>query len=221
MRILALETSGFSGEVALLEGDQVVYEAMLTEGQRTAQSLAPGIAAALARTGWRAKDLGLVAVTIGPGSFTGLRVGVTTAKTFAYAAGCEVLGIDTLDVVAAQVPLVAERGLWAVIDAQRAQLFAKRFDSVAHRWQATAPAHIVSGDDWLQQLGDDMATGEGLKRFPPPHNVVPRELWQPRAATVGQLAWHEYQSGHRDDLWTLAPHYLRASAAEEKADERK
>lgn len=221
MRILALETSGFSGEVALLEGDNVVYQTLLTEGQRTAQSLAPGIAAALATTGWRASDLGLVAVTIGPGSFTGLRVGVTTAKTFAYAAGCEVLGIDTLDVVAAQAPLVAGRGLWAVIDAQRAQLFAKHYVSGEQRWQGTTPAHIVSGDDWLQQLGDDMATGEGLKRFPPAHNVVARALWQPRAATVGKLAWREYQSGRRDDLWTLAPHYLRASAAEEKADEQK
>ena len=220
MRILALETSGFSGEVALLDGEHIVYEAMLAEGQRTAQSLAPGIAGALSAAGWKPADIQLVAVTIGPGSFTGLRVGVTTAKTFAYAVGCEVLGVDTLDAIAEQAPAIADRDLWAVLDAQRSQLFAKRFEAHGAHWQAATPAQIVDGEQWLVQLGSDLATGAGLKRWSlqlPEAQILPQSQWQPRAATVGKLAWRAYREGRRDDLWKLAPQYLRASAAEEKA----
>src|SRR5687768_12135976 len=104
MRILALETSGLSGEVALLEGERVIAEQWLDPGQRTARSLAPGMKQILQTAGWQPRDVQLVAVTIGPGSFTGLRVGVTAAKTLAYAVGCEVMGVDTLEVIAAQAP---------------------------------------------------------------------------------------------------------------------
>src|SRR5690606_26963117 len=130
MKILALETSGMSGEVALLDDGQLLVTETLSPQQRTAQSLAPGIASSLAKANWRAQDIGLVAVTIGPGSFTGLRVGATTAKTFAYAAGCEVLGVDTLEVIAQQAPVSSDT-LWAVLDAQRSQLFAARFERAA------------------------------------------------------------------------------------------
>ena len=75
--------------------------------------------ALLKQVGWRPDDVQLVAVSVGPGSFTGLRVGVTAAKVFAYAVGAEVLGVDTLEAIAAASPDdVAE--VSAVIDAQRA-----------------------------------------------------------------------------------------------------
>lgn len=219
MKILALETSGMTGEVALLEDNQVLVSEMLNEQQRTAQSLAPGIASALAKADWRPQDIDLVAVTIGPGSFTGLRVGVTTAKTFAYAVGCEVLGVDTLEVIAQQAPVPAET-LWAVLDAQRSQLFAAQFEPAAGAWRMTAPAEIIDNDNFLAHAAGAMVTGSGLKRLVSqlePACVVSPELWPPRAATVGQIAWRAYQTGRRDDLWTLSPRYLRASAAEEKA----
>jgi tRNA threonylcarbamoyladenosine biosynthesis protein TsaB len=219
--ILAIEASGMGGEVALLEEGKVVLEQPLAAEQRTAQSLAPGIRAALDLAGWRPNDVQLVAVTIGPGSFTGLRVGVMTAKTFAYATGCAVLGVDTLAVIAAQASVSPEKQLWSVLDAQRGQLFAEKFAVVEGRWQSAAPAQIVDADAWLNALSaNEFAIGSGLKRLQtqlPPNCAVASDLWQPRAATVGELAWREYQSCRRDDLWKLAPVYLRASAAEEKA----
>lgn len=226
-RILALETSGFGGEVALLEGGALVYESLLTEGQRTAQSLAPGIAAALAQVGWKATEIDVVAVTIGPGSFTGLRVGVTTAKTFAYAAQCAVLGVDTLEVIAAQAPLVVDRHLWAVLDGQRSQLFARRFAVDSERWSPVSEAHVVDAEAWRAQLGSDLATGEGLHvlvrngwSLPSAQWMLPRDLWQPRAATVGRVALRDFAAGKRDDFWKLSPVYLRPSAAEEKTQQR-
>jgi tRNA threonylcarbamoyladenosine biosynthesis protein TsaB len=221
MKILALETSGFSGEIALLEEDAVVATVTLDDRQRTAQALAPGMAAALAEAGWRPSDIALVAVTIGPGSFTGLRVGVTTAKTFAYAAGCEVLGVNTLAAIAAQVSIGEQRALATVLDAQRGDLFANQFEIADGYWRALAPPEIVPAEVFLDALPPEtLLTGSGLAKWRDRlagRAVAPEAVWQPRAVTVGQLAWRDYQAGRRDDLWTLAPHYLRASAAEEKA----
>src|SRR5205823_153504 len=80
----------------------------------------------LATANWLPKEVELVAVTVGPGSFTGLRIGVTTAKAFAYAIGAEVVGVNTLDALAAQA-LPSPSPLWAILDAQRQELFAAKF----------------------------------------------------------------------------------------------
>ena len=81
MNILALETSGKSGTVAALSEGLVLHERPLAPHQRSAQSLAPALFACLNEVAWQPQQVDLVAVTTGPGSFTGLRVGVTTAKT--------------------------------------------------------------------------------------------------------------------------------------------
>jgi tRNA threonylcarbamoyladenosine biosynthesis protein TsaB len=185
--------------------------------------LAPAIAQVLAEAGKRPADVGLVAVTVGPGSFTGLRVGVTTAKTFAYAAGCECLGVDTLEVIAAQVPLGKQSSgeLHVVLDAQRKELFLARFHSDGCALVRLEENRIVPADQWLVGLAPGTTvTGPGINRLIdrlPASVVAAPELHRdPQAATVGQLAWREYQAGRRDDLWKLTPKYLRVSAAEEK-----
>ena len=104
MRILALETSLQGGSIALLEADQLAWQTDLPTDKRTAQTLVPAIREALENLGWSSRDVELVAVASGPGSFTGLRIGVTTAKVFAYAAGSQIIDLNTLEVIAAQCP---------------------------------------------------------------------------------------------------------------------
>src|SRR5262245_50788842 len=108
MRILAIETSGQRGSIAILnsQGDSLstLGQTILAADCRTAQSLAPALKSLLADAGWPSKSVELVAVAVGPGSFTGLRIGVTTAKAFAYAVGAQVIGINTLAVLAHQSP---------------------------------------------------------------------------------------------------------------------
>lgn len=222
MRILAIETIAIAGSLALLENDRVIAELALPEGQRSAQSLAPTIATLLASHCWSPATLQLIAVAQGPGSFTGLRVGVTTAKTLAYALGAQVLGVDTLEILAAQAK-PAER-IHPVLDAQRTQLFTATFTwNVGDPFPAQqSPTRIADLPPWLAalQTGDIVIGPAAAKLLPQLSDgvvVANAGDCQPHAATLGRLAWRDYSSGRRDDLWKLAPLYYRASAAEEKA----
>ncbi|MCA9143661.1 MAG: tRNA (adenosine(37)-N6)-threonylcarbamoyltransferase complex dimerization subunit type 1 TsaB [Planctomycetaceae bacterium] len=224
MRILALETSSSTGSVAALDGDQVIANVDLGKAQRTAQSLAPTVQAILRRVNWEPRDVQLVAVTEGPGSFTGLRAGVTTAKVFAYATGASVVAVNTLEVIAAQSSMVS-CNLWAVMDAQRQQVFAAEFAvSDNGRPEPVIPTQIIDNDVWLEQLVTcNRVTGPGLsklaKHLPHGVQVVSDAAWAPQAITLGHLAFLKHQSGARTDFWTLAPQYFRKSAAEEKFDQ--
>lgn len=234
MRILAIETTEPTGSVAALEDARLVAEVTLVALQRSAQALAPALVELLSHVRWQAADVQLIAVTAGPGSFTGLRVGVTTAKTLAYATGAEVLGVNTLEVIAAQAP-PSEATVTAVIDAQRGQLYSATYQPRRGKPHEIAmmncdletqiETHIVDRDLWLaERQAGEVVTGPGLSRLiddlPPEVTVVATQDWAPRASTVGKLAFAQYQSGRRDDLFRLAPRYYRLSAAEEKWNER-
>jgi tRNA threonylcarbamoyladenosine biosynthesis protein TsaB len=230
--LLAFDTSGLSGSVALLEGATVLAQQPLDPARRSAQTLIPGIQEMLQASGVQSGAIGLVATTIGPGSFTGLRVGVTAAKTLAYALRAELLGLTTLEVLAHQAAATLPVGteVHAVLDAQRKELFLGRWQVAVAATSATelpimavlAPASIVSAENWLAEMPDrTVVTGSGLRKLVtrlPTHVAAESEgLWEPQAATLGKLAWRAYVEGRRDDLWKLAPLYLRPSAAEEKA----
>jgi tRNA threonylcarbamoyladenosine biosynthesis protein TsaB len=225
MRIIALETSGRDGSLAALtagaDAVDVLRHVTLPGDQRTAQTLAPTLRDLLINVDWSPQEIELVAVANGPGSFTGLRIGVTTAKALAYAAGAGIVGVNTLEVLASQVP-DSTVPLWTVMDAQRQELFAARFD--IHRvgqHQRNAATQIVPQASWLAGLQPgDQATGPALHRLAPrlPIGVtaVPEEFWQPTAVAVGSVGWQRFSARHRDDVWKLAPRYYRPSAAEEK-----
>lgn len=225
MRMIALETSGRQGSVAALEVDagkpRLRGQMVLGGRQRTAQSLAPALRDLLHASGWPPKSVELVAVAVGPGSFTGLRIGVTTAKTFAYGVGAQVIGVNTFVALAAQAP-PAPGPLWTILDAQRQELFVAKFAANdGNAIPIDCITSIIRQDEWLAGLQPgDRVIGPALARLAPrlPQGVVvvPPEFWQPMAEAVGRVAWHAYQAGHRDDVWKLAPNYYRPSYAEEK-----
>jgi tRNA threonylcarbamoyladenosine biosynthesis protein TsaB len=221
MRILAIETTDLSGSIAALDSGRIVAAVDLNPLTRSAQSLAPAIVELLQTASWQPADVELAAVTTGPGSFTGLRVGVTTAKLFAYTVGAAVIGVNTLDVIAAQSPSDVAY-VWSVLDAQRGQVFASQYlrDSSGH-WQPQTETLLLDNAQWLALLSAGQAvTGPALIKLsgqvPSGVKILDRSLWSPKATTVGQLAWQHYQSGRRADLFSLLPQYFRLSAAEEK-----
>ena len=97
LRLLALETSGQAGSVAALVGDKLMAERPLDHRQRSAQSLAPAVRDLLDALAWRLADIRALAVTIGPGSFTGLRIGAASVKGILTANPGELVLIDSLE----------------------------------------------------------------------------------------------------------------------------
>lgn len=222
MKLLALETSLRQSSFALLEGDQLLRQVELDPLLRTAAAITPALEATFQSVDWKPADVQLIAVSHGPGSFTGLRIGVATAKALAYVAQAEVLGIDTLRVIAAQSPADVE-SVQTVIDAQRQEVFVARYQRDGANWIAATPPEIVEMDAWLATLrSGDCVSGTALGKLsaeiPAGVVILPQSAWRPMAATVGQLAWQDYQAGARGDHWNLAPQYFRKSAAEEKLE---
>jgi tRNA threonylcarbamoyladenosine biosynthesis protein TsaB len=220
-RWLALETAGLYGSIAVGEaspdGVALIAAAPLPRDARSAQTLAPAVRATLERGGWEPATITTVAVSVGPGSFTGLRVGVVTAKTLAYALGAAVIGVDTLDALADAAPAPDGAGdLWAVLDAQRGELFTARYERDGDRWERTgenrrlartALLEIASEDDLIVgPLAETIAAGAGLKTL----------AAEPGADAVLRVAWRAWRAGAADNAFALAPRYHRASAAEEK-----
>ncbi|MEE8451733.1 MAG: tRNA (adenosine(37)-N6)-threonylcarbamoyltransferase complex dimerization subunit type 1 TsaB [Thermoguttaceae bacterium] len=225
MRILALETTELIGSVAAMDGCNLLAQLELCRRQRMAQSLAPGVRQLLSQVGWKPRDVELVAATSGPGSFTGLRIGITTAKAFAYAVSADVLGIDTLETIAAGAPDQI-RALTAVVDAQRGEVVAGAFQRDTQGWfRPTSAAELVDVDTWLESLpGGTLITGPVLHklsdRVPDGVTMLDASYRIPKAATVARLAARDYAAGRRDDLFALAPRYSRRSAAEEKLERK-
>lgn len=227
MKILAFETSGPLGSVALLEtvnGKLVsTVERETPADQRTARSLLPATHQLLKESGWRPADIELVAVSTGPGSFTGLRIGVVAAKTFAYAVGAKLVGVHTL---AAMAELLAERPsrVWSILDAQRQELFAASFDPALSIIDQAEPSTAVTPIDvWLARLATgDQVIGPPLAKLAPSLpagvSVADQRLWNPTAAAVGRLGIALFQRGGEISPLELVPDYFRKSAAEEKAE---
>ena len=219
-RLLILETSGRAGRVAVAAGSRLLSVRPLEESRRHARDLAPAVADLLAEQGWRPRDLHAVVVSRGPGSYTGLRVGLMSAKAFAYATGCALLAVDTFAAVALQAPPGAAR-LDVLADAQQDKVYVQSFARGTAGVSAVSELQIRPFAGWLaDREAGARVTGPGLRkwkdRLPPDVPVVEAALWEPQPSSLLQLALPRYQAGGRDDLWTLEPLYLRPSSAEEQ-----
>ena len=220
--ILAIETTEKYGSVALLHGRQCLREIRLTE--RSAKSLAPALARLMDEEHCPPDKIEAVAVVVGPGSFTGLRIGVATAKTFAYALGTKIVAVDTMSVVAAgfQDAGNSVRFLSVGVDAQRGDVMAQTFEWLPYGTQPLSERRLISAAEWWtekDQYPGVVFTGPALERFalraPGGVNLADEPLWLPKASVAGRLAAARLAAGESDDLWALVPIYSRLSAAEE------
>jgi tRNA threonylcarbamoyladenosine biosynthesis protein TsaB len=226
-RFLILETSNQPGVVAVGEGPTLLGVRRLDEARRHARDLAPAAAELLAGAGWQPREVAAVIVSRGPGSYTGLRVGMMSAKAFAYATGCALLTVETFAVLAAQAPAEVPR-LAVVADAQQGKVYVQEFvrSAAGQALTARASLSIAPIADWAHKRSDTWwITGPGLRKVGDklPTGVVALETarWDPQPQTLLQLGWQRYQQGERDDVWTAEPLYLRPSAAEEQWAKRK
>jgi tRNA threonylcarbamoyladenosine biosynthesis protein TsaB len=219
-RLLLIETSGRSGFAAVAQGAELRGVRRLDEARRHARDLAPAAADLLAAQGWRPRDVQAVVVSRGPGSYTGLRVGVMAARTFAYATGCALVALDTFAVIATQGPDEAAR-LDVLADAQQDKVYVQPFAQTPEGWRPLEPLAIRQFTEWLSQREPAAwVTGPGLHRWgehlPASVLAVEAARREPTPEALLRLGLARYEAGQRDDVWTLEPLYLRPSSAEER-----
>lgn len=218
MWTLAIETSGLSGSIALLRDQSCVEERRLQLGLQHGQSLIPAMGTLFNVHGIRAREVGLIAVSIGPGSYTGLRVGVVCAKTLSYVSHSRAVGVSTLLAIAHNAPADVQTQ-HVVADAQRGDLFVGRFERSEAGFEVAGTISIVPANEWIDAVSPEMVvSGPGVEpyveRLDQRCRVLDVSHRHPRASIVAQLGLRDLAGGTDADPWQLEPLYLRRSSAE-------
>lgn len=225
-RALAIETSGRVGSVAVVEGDRLVAEETFPHGLKNAAGIVPILDRLVRARGWTPRDVQQLYLSIGPGSFTGLRIGVTLAKTMALVTGAKLVAVPTVQVLAANAPADA-RHLIIVLDAKRDQVFTARFERGPRGWIEREPAHLDNLSAMLTRSPRPVwLLGEGIpyhEKFVPREDagvfLSPTDTWQARASIVARLGMKMAADQQFTDPFQLTPLYVRKPEAEEKYDQ--
>jgi len=217
MLILALDTATDQGSLALMAADRLLLEFSLKSQGTYLTRLLPEVEALLKAAGRSLKEVGAIAVSQGPGNFTGLRIGLATAKGLAWALGCSLVPVPTLEVLAAQVPLSPHQ-VGVLVDAKRREVYFGLFRGHPGQPQpllepqrlpvALLPARLKPP---LTLTGPGLnAYGDFLKEtLPPQIQWAPPQIRHPRAATVARLALPRLARGLTASPAQLTPIYLR------------
>jgi tRNA threonylcarbamoyladenosine biosynthesis protein TsaB len=217
MLILALDTATERGSLALAAGDQVLLEYSLESHNSYLTRLMPGVAAILSKAGKDAADLAAVAVSVGPGNFTGLRIGLATAKTLAWSLRRPLVPVPTMEVLAAQVPGQPDP-IGVVMDAKRGEVFWGLFRCPEDWPQALeGPLRLPVGELPARLNQPLRLTGPGLEvhcealtpQLAPEIALAPPEVRWPRASTLARLARLRLEAGLTANPAQLVPTYLR------------
>jgi tRNA threonylcarbamoyladenosine biosynthesis protein TsaB len=233
-RIIAIETSSRQGSVAAARGAELLAEAVFPTDQEHARELLPTLDALCRAQGWAAASIEQCCISIGPGSFTGLRVAVTFARHLALATGARICAVPTLDVIAENCATLADAPevVTVILDAKKNLVFAAGF---ARRPGGTAgeftyerilePCMIEPTALFSKLPKPAAAIGAGLLHHQATMEaggaiVLDQALWFPRAANVHKLGWRLAKQGRFTAARELVPFYLRRPEAEELWEKR-
>lgn len=232
-RILAIETSGRRGSIALALGEKLVADSPFAANAEHARELIPTADSLIHQAAGEFFDdarqiprLDQCYVSIGPGSFTGLRVAVTFARHLALAIGVRIVAVPTLDVIAENALSLSNPPdrLAVVLDAKRNQVFGALFKLRAGRYERqqgpllAAPTGLLASERWS-------VIGEGVAYHREAIGAagavtLDESLWWPRAAMVHRIGWSLAQAGKFTAAQALVPLYVRRPEAEELWEQR-
>jgi tRNA threonylcarbamoyladenosine biosynthesis protein TsaB len=226
--LLAIDTSTAHIGLALYDGAQVVGELLWQSPIHHTQQLAPALAELLWRMDMRMDIITALGVALGPGSFTSLRVGIAFAKGLVLAHHIPVVGIPSLDVVAAAIPLfdpltgsLQYRKLAAVLAAGRGRLALGWYHANGTGWQTEGPVKVMTAEQLAEKIHKPVIvcgelTAEDRQRLARRFKKVllasPAQCVR-RPGILAELAWIKWQGGHNDLIASLAPIYLHTVGA--------
>jgi len=226
MIVLGIETSGRIGSMAICRDDDVLFSHTFPEGSRHARDVMPAVDRVLGGAGLGRNEVDAVAVSCGPGSFTGLRVGATCAKALAYALGWKLVGVPSLEVQVQNVPAPADssdacRAACPVQDARRDHVYGTVFRWHNGRWQDTSGVLIRPPAELADLIPPGtLVFGTGVEAYPEVFGAGRFEvgdvaLATGRAEVVARLGMRLLHEGHEDSPMDLVPQYYRPTQAEE------
>lgn len=219
-KLLLIETSGTVGRAGLGLGGVLLAEAVLENSRKHTRDLIPQCQRLCDEQQWKPADLDAIAVSIGPGSYTGLRVGIMTAKALAYALNKPLIAVPTFDVVAWQCfhTLPYLNSIQVVADGQQDRVYVQQF---AKDMTTLFPLSILVGEQWRASLiAGSIIAGPGLRqqqqKLPASVQLLDEPLWDPGLPSLLTLGHRHLLEKKFADSFNLEPLYLRASSAEEQ-----
>jgi tRNA threonylcarbamoyladenosine biosynthesis protein TsaB len=230
LHILAIDSATPVAGLALLNDQKVIREEFINYKKTHSETLMPGIDRVLRDCEITVNDLAAIAVTVGPGSFTGLRIGLATAKGLCMACGKPLIGISTLDVLAHNIAF-SDSLVCPLLDARKQEVYTAFYDAtedIPRRLTediACSPQNMAAqarnlaetaGKQHITLLGDGFYPYAAFFReyFCDDLQVAPAPLMLPRASALGSLAWRRAINDDFDNTFTLRPVYVRLSEAE-------
>ena len=227
--ILAIETSGRMGSVAIGRGDELLGERRFSGEMKHSSELFECISGLLAGCGCGAADVGEIYVSVGPGSFTGIRIAVTVAKTWVLAReGVRIVAVDTLDCIAQNAAGFMEAGrVGVIVDAKRGAFFAACYEFREGKLCKLSDDRLLGAEEFLAEFAGDgggagageiWLLGEGLVYYKdkfagPGVRILPEEFWYPTAGAIFALGRELAKAGLYADAMGLVPNYLRGADA--------
>lgn len=216
--LLAVDTSTKQMGLALYDGAQVIGELLWLSQHHHTIELAPAVADLLTRTGSKMDDVQALGVALGPGSFTSLRVGLAFVKGLVLARHLPIIGIPTLDIVAA-AQAIRDMPLAAVLQAGRGRLALGWYKAVDDAWLSDGEPQVTNADELAENINKptivcgELTADERQRLARKRVNVI---LASPaacvrRPAVLAELAWERWQAGAQDDAASLAPVYLHVA----------
>ena len=227
MKIFAIDTSSAVASAAIVDEDKLLCEFTLNNGLTHSQTLMPMVNEVFKRTGLSVNDIDLFAVCDGPGSFTGLRIGITTIKGLAHAANKPVVGVNTLEAMCHNLPFCPFI-MSPIMDARRGEVYNGFFRLTDGKIDITCPPRAIPLSECLEEikkngektvfLGDAVPVfrSEIESKLKDLALFAPQEANMQRAASVAEAAKYKTPQKYCE----LVPKYLRKSQAEREYEER-
>lgn len=226
MYILALETTGLNASVAIINESGDTVELKNDQVLNHLQYLMPMTQELLQKQGLQLSDMTAIAASQGPGSFTGIRIGVSSARALAQVMGLETLAVPTLKAFAYNMPDF-DGLICPVFDARRSQVYAG-----AYKWENGTIVEMVEGapytiDEFMEKTASlglpRMFFGDGIKAYGDyfrDEEIAPKEIRLQTASSVAKLAKDMLEAGEGLHYEELKPNYMRKAEAERKLEEK-